>query len=81
MPTNNGVFNLINMIKNSPNPQELAYNTLSKQYGGNPFFANLLNLAKNGQGDQIETIARNMMKERGLDFDKEFNSFKQNLGL
>ena len=29
----------------------------------------------------IEDIARNMYKARGLDFDKEFNAFKQLLGL
>ena len=30
---------------------------------------------------EIENIARNLCKERGVDFDKEFNSFRQNLGL
>ena len=42
---------------------------------------NLLQLAQNGKGVEIEQIARNIMKEKGLDFDKEFNSFKNNLGL
>jgi hypothetical protein len=43
--------------------------------------SNLLSLAKQGDGKSIENIAKNMMKEKGLDFDKEFNSFKNTLGL
>ena len=49
--------------------------------GNNPIFSNLLALAKNNKGEEIENIARNLCKERGVDFDKEFNSFRQNLGL
>ena len=42
---------------------------------------NLLNLAKEGNGPEIEKIARNLCEQRGLDFDKEFANFKKNLGL
>ena len=49
--------------------------------GNNPLFANLLSLAKANNTSEIETIARNMFKEKGMDFDKEFNSFKQNFGF
>jgi hypothetical protein len=38
--------------------------------------ANLLNLAKNGQTAQIEQIARNLLSQRGLDFDTEFTAFR-----
>ena len=47
----------------------------------NPLFANILSLAQNGNTAEIENIVRNMAKERGIDFDKEFNSFKQTFGL
>jgi hypothetical protein len=47
----------------------------------NPLMANLLDLAKKNRGDEIERIARNLCKERGVDFDKEFNNFKKNLGF
>ncbi|MBR4983841.1 MAG: hypothetical protein IKY94_14950 [Lachnospiraceae bacterium] len=49
--------------------------------GSNPLFANLLNLAKSNNASEIEAVARNMFKEKGLDFDKEFNTFKQNFGF
>ena len=80
MPTNPMMF-LISMLKNRANPQQLALSMLQQQAGNNPMMNNLLQLAQNGKGAEIEQIARNIMKEKGLDFDKEFNSFKNNLGL
>jgi hypothetical protein len=50
---------------------------LEGKAGSTPLMANLLNLAKNGQTAQIEKVARNMYQSRGLDFDKEFNAFRQ----
>ena len=43
--------------------------------------ANLLSLAQNNNGAEIETVARNLFKEKGLDFDKEFSKFKNMLGI
>lgn len=72
---------LIQMIKNGGNPQQLALSMLEQNAGSSPVINNLLNLAKEGKTDEIEDIARNMFKEQGKDFDKEFNSFKQSLGF
>lgn len=81
MITNNNPMQLIQFLKKSKNPQQAVCNIMEQQMGDNPIFANLLNLAKNNQGQEIEAIARNLCKERGIDFDKEFNSFRKNLGL
>ena len=81
MTTNNNPMQLIQFLKKSKNPQQAVCNIIEQQMGDNPIFANLLNLAKNNQGQEIEAIARNLCKERGIDFDKEFNSFRKNLGL
>ena len=43
----------------------------------NPMFKNLATLVKSGDTQQVETVVRNIAKEKGIDFDKEFNSFKQ----
>lgn len=72
---------LIQMIKNGGNPQQLALSMLEQNAGSNPVINNLLNLAKEGKTSEIEDIVRNMFKEQGKDFDKEFNSFKQSLGF
>lgn len=67
-------------IIRSGNPQEAMISMLSQRMN-NPLFSNLLNLARNNQTADIEQIARNIMKERGIDFDKEFQAFKQSLGI
>jgi hypothetical protein len=46
-----------------------------------PLETNLLNLAKQGKTKEIEQIARNLSAERGIDFDKEFEAFRQKWGL
>lgn len=81
MAYNVNPMQLIQMIKSGQNPQQLMLNILSQNSSGNPLYQNLLSLAKNNNTSEIEKIARTMFAERGLDFDKEFNSFKNNLGL
>lgn len=70
---------LIQMIKGGSNPQQLMMSFLQQQ--NNPMANNLLQMAQNGNISGIEQIARNMCSQKGLDFDKEFNSFKQQLGI
>ena len=76
----NNINDFIQIAKNS-NPQQLVMGMLQKRANENPLFANILSLAQQGNTTEIENIVRNMAKERGIDFDKEFNSFKQMFGL
>lgn len=71
---------LIQMIKNGYNPQQLMLSILEGQ-AGTPMGANLLKLAREGKTAEIEQLARNLSRESGIDFDTEFNAFKQSLGL
>ncbi len=83
MASNNiNPMQLIGMMRNSNNPNDFVINML-EQYGGNgnPIMKNLIELAKKGDSSGIEQIARNILKERGFDFEKEFKDFKQQLGL
>lgn len=72
--------NFMQMVRNG-NPQQMVMNMLQQNAQGNPMFANILSLAQNGNTQEIENIVRNMARERGIDFDKEFNSFRQMFGL
>lgn len=72
---------LIMQIKNGANPQQLMIGILEKNMKQTPMGENLLLLAKEGKSADIEQIARNIFAQKGLDFDKEFNAFKKNLGL
>lgn len=80
MPTNQNFSQFIDMIRRG-NPQQNMLNVLKERAQGNPMFANMLSLAQSRNAQEIENIARNVAKEKGLDFDKEFNSFKQKFGL
>ena len=68
---------LIQSIKNGQNPQQLMLSILQNQMGNTPMGQNLLSMVQKGQTSQIEQFARNLYQSRGLDFDKEFNAFKQ----
>ena len=81
MAYNVNPMQLIQLIKGGQNPQQLLMGILQQRAKGNPLYENLFNLSQQGKGVEIETIARNICKEKGIDFDKEFNSFKNNLGL
>ena len=72
---------LIAMIKSGINPQQLTMNILQNQMSNSPLGQNLLSLAQNGDTGQIEQFARNYVASQGKDFDQEFNSFKQMLGI
>ena len=72
---------IIAMIKNGQNPQQLVLSMLENQMGGTPMGANLLAMARNGQSADIEKFARNLFESRGMDFDKEFTSFKSQMGF
>lgn len=72
---------IIAMIKNGQNPQQLVLSMLENQMGGTPMGDNLLTMARNGQSADIEKFARNLFESRGIDFDKEFTSFKSQMGF
>ena len=71
---------LIQMIKSGQNPQQLMLNILQSNFSNSPMGANLLALAKQNRTTEIEMIARNLCKQRGIDYDTAFDSFKKNLG-
>lgn len=82
MPTNmNQMMSFMQMVKNG-NPQEIAMNLLQERASqGNPMFQDILSLVQNGKQQEVEAVVRGMAQQRGFDFDKEFNSFRQTFGL
>lgn len=81
MASNMNPMQMMQLIQKGGNPQQFVINMLEQQSGNNPMAANLLNLAKQNKTSDIEQIARNMLKEQGKDYDKEFANFKQMFGL
>ena len=70
---------LIQMIKGGQNPQQLVMNILQQKSQNNPILNNAMNLAQGGNISALEMLARNLAAQRGLDFDKEFANFKNQL--
>ena len=65
---------IMNIIKNK-NPQEAIISMIGNQ---NPMINNLMKLAKGGNKTEIENIARNMCKEKEINFDEDFPKFMEN---
>ena len=72
---------LLAMMRNGQNPMAMLTQLMQSQIGGTPLGDNLAQLMKNNDAKGIEQVARNLCQQRGMDFDKEFVSFKQQLGL
>ena len=77
----NNTIHMVNMVKQG-NPQQIVMGMLEQRaQQGNPVFKNLLNMVQQGDTQGIETIVRNMAREKGIDFDTEFNAFRRKFGL
>lgn len=63
------------MIKAMKNPQE----AIIEMDGGNnnPILKNAIDMAKNGNNEGVMRLAQNLCKEKGIDFEKDFNKFSQ----
>ena len=75
------MFRLIGSFKNQ-DPSVLVSNMVNEAASqGNPIMQNLANLIKEGKTEEIEKVVRNIAKERGLDYDKEFKAFRDTFKL
>ena len=75
-------FQLLGQIMNGQNPVQLLLSILSQNMpSNNPAYNNLSSMAQNQDAKGLELFARNLAATKGLDFDKEFNNFKKNLGF
>ena len=75
------MFRLIGSFKNQ-DPSSLVSNMVNEAASqGNPIMQNLANLIKEGKTEEIEKVVRNIAKERGMDYDKEFKAFRDTFRL
>lgn len=69
----NNIVMLKNFMKSGGNPQKFVQSMVNS----NPIIGNLSKMASEGNNKGVEAFARNMFKEQGRDFDKEFSQFKE----
>lgn len=66
---------LFQMMKGG-NPQQVMTNMLKQNAGNNPILNNALNMLEKGDTQGIETLARNMCKERNINPDEMMEQIK-----
>lgn len=74
-------MNPIDLIKGYMTRGLTPKGIVKSMVGNNPIFSNLIELAEKGDNQGVEQFARNMLKERGLDFDKEMENMKKLLNI
>lgn len=60
------------------NQMEMIKNMIINKNINNPILKEVINKAQNGDSKGVEEFARNLYKEQGRDFDKEFGEFMKN---
>lgn len=76
---NNPIQLLQTFMANKGNPQQLLLRAMSMMGNNNPMIENLVNMANSGDTKGVEQFARNILKEKGIDFDKEFPNFMNSI--
>lgn len=77
----NPMMAILNMMKNGGNPEQIVLSMLQERAAGNPMLETLLQLAQQGDTQGVERIARNVVNEKGGNFDQQFNNFRKTFGV
>ena len=72
----NNPINMIKMMMGKMSPKDMAMSIIKDN--SNPVFANLTQMMEKGDDKGIEQFARNICKEKNIDFDKQFGEFMNN---
>ena len=67
------------LMKKGNNPQQMVEQMIQSMGGDNLMLGNLIQMAKNGNKQNIEQFARNICKSKGIDFDNQFADFMKQL--
>lgn len=71
----------MDQVRRGYRPDQITLSMIEQKMKGNPLGDNLIRLAREGNGAEIEKIARNLAAQQGLDFDAELARFKKQLGF
>lgn len=75
---NINIIQVLQLLKNGGNPQQIVMNLIQQE--NNPMLNNLISMGQQGDVKGLEMVARNIAKEKGIDFDKEFSNFRNMIG-
>ena len=63
------------------NPQQAVMNLLQQQSVNNPILRNVFEMAKSGNTNGIEEMARNLAKEKGINADEAVQQIRKQFGI
>lgn len=72
----NNPINMIKMMMGKMSPKDMAMSMLKNN--SNPMLSNLIDMINKNDEKGIEEFARNICKEKGINFDKDFTDFMNN---
>lgn len=70
-------MNILQMLQSTKDPAQFLSKLLENN--SNPIFQNFMKMAQKGDQKGLENFARNLFKEIGQDFDKEFSNFMKQI--
>lgn len=74
---NNPIEMIKGLMSKGESPQQMISNMISQN--SNSMMQNLMKMAQSGNSQEVENFARNICKEKGIDFDKEFSNFMKQI--
>lgn len=69
----NNPMTMLKMMTGKMTPKEIVMSMMKNN--ANPIMGNLMEMMEKGDEKGIENFARNVCKEKGIDFDKDFKEF------
>lgn len=72
----NNPINMIKAMMGKMSPKDIAISMLKNN--SNPMLSNLIDMVNKGDTKGIEEFARNICKEKNIDFNKDFTDFMNN---
>lgn len=69
-------MDMLKIMSGKMTPEQMVMKMMSGS--PNPMLKNLSQMAQQGNNQGIENFARNICKEKGVDFDTEFQNFMSN---
>lgn len=72
----NNPMQMIKMMMGKISPKDMAISMIKNN--SNPMLSNLIDMANNNETEKLEQFARNICKEKNIDFDKDFADFMNN---
>ena len=72
----NSPMQMLDILRSFKSPKDAVLSMIREN--NNPMLKNLVEMAEKGDSKGVEEFARNLYKQQGRDFDKEFNTFISN---